>query len=90
MAPEAEPEAKAPAAPVKGLGIAAGAKRPGAKKAAPKAEAPKAEAEPAEQAPAEPAPKAESAKQADGDDAPSQPPVKGLGIARGARPPGKR
>ncbi|MGV0043001.1 heterodisulfide reductase-related iron-sulfur binding cluster [Mycobacterium colombiense] len=92
---EAKEEAKAPAAPVKGLGIAAGAKRPGAKKAAPKAEAPKAEAAPAEateapKAEAEPAPKAEPAKQTDGDDAPSQPPVKGLGIARGARPPGKR
>ncbi|MGV0068293.1 heterodisulfide reductase-related iron-sulfur binding cluster [Mycobacterium colombiense] len=93
--PEAKEEAKAPAAPVKGLGIAAGAKRPGAKKAAPKAAAPKAEAAPAEateapKAEAEPAPKAEPAKQTDGDDAPSQPPVKGLGIARGARPPGKR
>ena len=32
--PAAAPEAKAPAAPVKGLGIAAGAKRPGAKKTA--------------------------------------------------------
>ncbi|WP_459956372.1 hypothetical protein, partial [Mycobacterium avium] len=73
-------------------GIAAGAKRPGAKKAAPKAEAPKAEAPKAEapKAEAEPAPKAEPAKQTNGDDAPSQPPVKGLGIARGARPPGKR
>jgi Fe-S oxidoreductase len=103
-APEAETEtkaeAKAPAAPVKGLGIAAGAKRPGAKKAAPaaaKAEAPKAEAPEAEapkaeaaKAEAEPAPKAEPAKETNGDDAPSQPPVKGLGIARGARPPGKR
>ncbi len=95
-APEAEPEtkteAKAPAAPVKGLGIAAGAKRPGAKKAAPAAEEPKAEAQPAEQSEAqpEPAPKAEPAKETDGNGAPSQPPVKGLGIARGARPPGKR
>lgn len=98
---EAEPEAKAPAAPVKGLGLAAGAKRPGAKKTAPKAEAPKSEApkteaQPAEQAQAEPEappkpqPKTEPAKQTDGDAAPSAPPVKGLGIARGARPPGKR
>ncbi|OBF03368.1 FeS-binding protein [Mycobacterium sp. ACS4054] len=89
---EAKAEEKAPAAPVKGLGIAAGAKRPGAKKAAPavealKTEAPKAEAPKAE---AEEAPKAEPAQQTDGDDAPSGPPVKGLGIARGARPPGKR
>ncbi|WP_082972821.1 (Fe-S)-binding protein [Mycobacterium sp. E2497] len=97
-APEAEAqaeEAKPPAAPVKGLGIAAGAKRPGAKKAAPpaeapKAEAPKAEAQPATEAEPEPTPKAEPAKQADGDGAASAPPVKGLGIARGARPPGKR
>ena len=96
-ADEAEAEEKAPAAPVKGLGIAAGAKRPGAKKAAPKAEAAKAEAPKAESQPTEPAqaepestPKAEPAKPADGDGAPSDPPVKGLGIARGARPPGKR
>jgi Fe-S oxidoreductase len=96
-APADGAEAKAAAAPAKGLGLAAGAKRPGAKKAAPKAEAPKAEAPKAEAAPAgqaeaepEPAPKAEPAEQTDGDGAPSQPPVKGLGIARGARPPGKR
>ena len=103
-APKAEPAAdegkaqekpgeKAPAAPAKGLGLAAGAKRPGAKKAAPAAEAPKAEAAPkAEPAAAEPepAPKAEPAQETDGADAPSGPPVKGLGIARGARPPGKR
>ncbi|OBH50073.1 FeS-binding protein [Mycobacterium sp. E2479] len=92
-------EAKAPAAPVKGLGIAAGAKRPGAKKAAPKTEQPKAEEPKAEQPKAEEpkaeakpeaAPKADPARQTDGDDGPEQPPVKGLGIARGARPPGKR
>ncbi|WP_297794642.1 (Fe-S)-binding protein [Mycobacterium sp.] len=92
----AETEAKAPAAPVKGLGLAAGAKRPGAKKAAPateaKAETPKAQTQPAEQADAEPeaAPKAEPAKAAEGDAAKPEAPVKGLGIARGARPPGKR
>jgi Fe-S oxidoreductase len=84
-------EPAAPAAPVKGLGIAAGARRPGAKKApaapAPKAE-PAAEPEKAEPAKAEatetpaPAPAPEPAK--------DEPPVKGLGIARGARPPGKR
>ncbi len=100
-APETKTEAKAPAAPVKGLGIAAGAKRPGAKKAAPKAPAtepeatePQAtEAQPAEQQPGaepEPKPKPEPAKQTDGVEASSAPPVKGLGIARGARPPGKR
>ncbi len=97
-APEALAEAKGPAAPVKGLGIAAGAKRPGAKKAAP-AQAPATETPallaPAEQQPEtntepesnlEPAP----AKESGGDGAASAPPVKGLGIARGARPPGKR
>lgn len=101
-------EAKAPTAPVKGLGIAAGARRPGAKKPAPaaeakapepkapeapEAEAPKAEPEPAEQpaeAKAEAEPKAEPAQQTNGDEAPPAAPVKGLGIARGARPPGKR
>ncbi|HTX94026.1 MAG TPA: heterodisulfide reductase-related iron-sulfur binding cluster [Mycobacterium sp.] len=104
--PEAKTEAKVPAAPVKGLGIAAGAKRPGAKKAAPKAPAAGAKAteteatesqgtasRPPEQQPgAAPEPKAqpEPAKQTDGAQAPSTPPVKGLSIARGARPPGKR
>ena len=80
-------EAKAPAAPVKGLGIAAGAKRPGAKKAAPKAPEQQPGAKP------EPKPEPEPAQQTDGDGAPPAPPappVKGLGIARGARPPGKR
>jgi Fe-S oxidoreductase len=91
-APESKAPA-APAAPVKGLGIAAGAKRPGAKKAAPAAEAtPKATEAPAEQpeAKAEPEQKPEPSTQPDGDAAPPAAPVKGLGIARGARPPGKR
>ncbi|VBA47268.1 heterodisulfide reductase-related iron-sulfur binding cluster [Mycobacterium attenuatum] len=89
--PSTTPEAEAPpTAPVKGLGIAAGAKRPGAKKATPAA----ATSEPA--APAEPEMKLEpeSAAPADADTpppaAPPAAPVKGLGIARGARPPGKR
>ena len=92
----AETAAEAPAQPepeVKGLGIAAGARRPGAKKAAAPAVAPAAP---------QPEPKAE----ADGESAAAQPepssdgngeqpekaepPVKGLGIAKGARPPGKR
>ncbi len=94
-APAAEaPAADAPAAeapakvepPVKGLGIAAGARRPGAKKAPAAAPTP-AESAPAAEAKAdEPkaeAPKAEEPKA-------EQPPVKGLGIAKGARPPGKR
>ncbi|SOJ53014.1 Lactate utilization protein A [Mycobacterium simulans] len=125
-APEAAPEAKAPAAPAKGLGLAAGAKRPGAKKAAapqaaaeaPAAEAAEAPAAPvkglgiaagakrpgAKKAPAQtqaPAPPASTEPanaepeqaQTDGEPAapaPPAPPVKGLGIARGARPPGKR
>ncbi|UQX10757.1 (Fe-S)-binding protein [Candidatus Mycobacterium methanotrophicum] len=89
-APEAKsesaaPEAKAPAAPVKGLGIAGGAKRPGAKKAAPAAQPtappPKPQEEP------EPKPTPESG---DGETKTPAAPVKGLGITRGARPPGKR
>ena len=77
-----------PAAPVKGLGIAPGAKRPGAKKAAPAASAP-AEAPPS--APAPQAPAAEPAPSpAPTDNGGDQTPVKGLGIAKGARPPGKR
>ena len=77
-APAAQPEA-----PVKGLGMAPGARRPGAKKASAPA------AEPAASAPAEPA--AEPAAGTDGDGAePTQTPVKGLGLAKGARPPGKR
>jgi Fe-S oxidoreductase len=87
--PAAAPEAKAPAAPVKGLGIAAGARRPGAKKAAPAAQpsapAPEPETKPEPQAQGEP----ESAGQ-DGETKAPAAPVKGLGIARGARPPGKR
>jgi Fe-S oxidoreductase len=85
----AAPEAKAPAAPVKGLGMAAGAKRPGAKKAAPAAQPaaaePKAEAKPEPSSTVEPAPEAQ-----DGETQAPAAPVKGLGIARGARPPGKR
>lgn len=90
-APEKAPEQaepQAPAAPVKGLGIAGGAKRPGAKKAAPQA-APEKAPETAEAEP-EAAPKSEPAKQTGDDETPPAPPVKGLGIARGARPPGKR
>ncbi|WP_036457645.1 (Fe-S)-binding protein [Mycobacterium sp. UM_WGJ] len=96
----AEPAAPAaPAAPVKGLGMAAGARKPGAKKAAPAtpaAEPAQAAAEPAsepvatepETVPAAPeaAPEAAPAAEAPKE----QPPVKGLGIQRGARPPGKR
>jgi Fe-S oxidoreductase len=92
--PEPAAEAKAPAAPVKGLGIAAGAKRPGAKKgaapAAPAAAEPEAKPEPEAQSEPAPEAKSEPAPAESNDDAPPAAPVKGLGIARGARPPGKR
>jgi hypothetical protein len=88
--PQAEPAAPAePAKPepeVKGLGIAAGARRPGAKKApaASKPVAPQPEPASAGESGAAPEPSAE------GDGETPAPPVKGLGIAKGARPPGKR
>jgi hypothetical protein len=91
--PNAAPdEAKTEPAPVKGLGLAAGAKRPGAKKASapaqPKPEEPKSEAAQPESTPEPTTP--EQSAPADGDGSASGPPVKGLGIARGAKPPGKR
>jgi Fe-S oxidoreductase len=92
--PQAEPQAEpaAPAEPakpepeVKGLGIAAGARRPGAKKApaAPKPAAP--QPEPASDGESGAAPE----RSAEGNGETPAPPVKGLGIAKGARPPGKR
>jgi Fe-S oxidoreductase len=102
--PAQAPEPKAPAAPVKGLGIAAGAKRPGAKKAAPATPEPASEPEAKPEAEAKPEPESTPEPEAkdeaqstpaegggnDGDDAAPAAPVKGLGIARGARPPGKR
>ena len=103
--PAKAPEAKAPAAPVKGtpvrgLGIAAGAKRPGAKKAAAAAPTPEPASEPSSKPEPEstPEPEAKDEPQTkpahgggnDGDDAAPAAPVKGLGIAGGARPPGKR
>jgi Fe-S oxidoreductase len=83
-------EAKAPAAPVKGLGIAAGAKRPGAKKAAAPTQSAK-EPEPLQEDghAAKPQPEDVTRPQPE-DGVPAPPPAKGLGIARGARPPGKR
>jgi Fe-S oxidoreductase len=90
-APQGEPEAPAePAKPepeVKGLGIAPGARRPGAKKApaaAPKPAAPQPEPASDGESGAAPEPSAE------GNGEKPAPPVKGLGIAKGARPPGKR
>ena len=91
---EAEPETATPEPPVKGLGIAPGARRPGAKKApTPKPAEPQPEPqvtstngdgakEPAPEPAPAPAPAPESAKQ--------EPEVKGLGIAPGVRRPGKR
>ncbi|HXO51389.1 MAG TPA: FeS-binding protein, partial [Mycobacterium sp.] len=89
----ADPAAEAPpkpaaAAPVTGLGMAAGAKRPGAKKSTPPAQPTPAEPTPAA---AQPESTAETpASDGDRDGGAPTPPVKGLGIARGARPPGKR
>ncbi len=95
--PSAAPEASqtAPPAPAKpeppvvGLGLAAGAKRPGAKKtpAAPAPAAPAPDPEPAVEAePGEPAANGET----ESGPAVEQPPAIGLGMAKGARPPGKR
>ena len=82
-----EPASTATEPPVKGLGIAPGARRPGAKKTA----------APAQPAPATPAPAAEpeptsqpQPQASEGNGEAAAPPVKGLGIAKGARPPGKR
>ncbi|KUH82185.1 heterodisulfide reductase-related iron-sulfur binding cluster [Mycobacterium sp. GA-0227b] len=79
---------------VKGLGIAPGARRPGAKKAAPAAQPPAAPKPTAAQEESatdgETAAAAEPSVADDNEDKPAPPPVKGLGIAKGARPPGKR
>lgn len=86
--PKAEADEAKPAAPVKGLGIAAGAKRPGANKsAAAQPATPAAKPEPESEAKPEAADDKDGASEAE---APPAAPVKGLGIARGARPPGKR
>jgi Fe-S oxidoreductase len=73
---------------VKGLGIAAGARRPGAKKTAPapatKPAAPQQESKSDGESAATPEPSGE------GNGVTPATPVKGLGIAKGARPPGKR
>ena len=83
--PQPEPEAPATPEPeVKGLGIAPGARRPGAKKAPQKA-APATKPEPESESESEPAPEPSGGN----GEAPAAP-VKGLGIAKGARPPGKR
>jgi Fe-S oxidoreductase len=81
-----EPSSSAAEPEVKGLGIAPGARRPGAKKAptAPKPAAPQPEPATGGESDAAPEPSAE------GNGETPAPPVKGLGIAKGARPPGKR
>ena len=84
--PAAAPAQQAqPAPPARGLGIAPGAKRPGAKKS----EAPAAEAPPPPAAPAGDG-EAPGNGEAPAGNGEAAPPVKGLGIAKGARPPGKR
>ncbi|MDG4663257.1 (Fe-S)-binding protein [Mycobacterium sp. 236(2023)] len=101
----AEPEAPKPEPEVKGLGIAAGARRPGAKKATPAAApAPKSEPAPEPEAESEPEPEPEAAPEPESTPEPAsdgsgngearvvgdEPPVKGLGIAKGARRPGRK
>jgi Fe-S oxidoreductase len=81
-----EPATTAAEPEVKGLGIAPGARRPGAKKA-PAATKPAApQPEPVSEGESNAAPE----PSADGNSEKPAPPVKGLGIAKGARPPGKR
>ncbi|SKU24382.1 Putative Fe-S oxidoreductase [Mycobacteroides abscessus subsp. abscessus] len=75
---------------MKGLGIAAGARRPGAKKAAPATESAPEPAQPATASePTEPATSAPKDEAPETSSTP-EPPVKGLGIAPGARRPGRR
>ncbi len=93
--PTPEPAAAAPAsaAPepeVKGLGIAPGARRPGAKRTAAPAAKPAAP-QPEPETDGESAAAPEPSNEGNGEQpARVEPPVKGLGIAKGARPPGKR
>ncbi len=83
-APEPKPEPE-----VRGLGIAAGARRPGAKKAATPATSKPAAPEPEPQTDGESGAAPEPASDGNGEQS-AAPPVKGLGLAKGARPPGKR
>nr|WP_218621314.1 heterodisulfide reductase-related iron-sulfur binding cluster [Mycolicibacterium hippocampi] len=89
LEPKPEPE-------VKGLGIAPGARRPGARKApaaAPKAE-PQPEPEPTAEAEPDAAPEPATPTNGSGNGEArivgDEPPVKGLGIAKGARRPGRK
>jgi Fe-S oxidoreductase len=81
-----EPATTAAEPEVKGLGIAPGARRPGPKKAP--APAKPAAPQPESASDGESAPAPETSTEGNGDK--PAPPVKGLGIAKGARPPGKR
>ena len=89
---EAAPEAPArPEPEVKGLGIAPGARRPGAKKAPAQPAAKPAAPQPEPETDGESAAAPEPSSEGNGEQPPKvEPPVKGLGIAKGARPPGKR
>ncbi len=81
-----EPASTAAEPEVKGLGIAPGARRPGAKKAPAAAKPAAPQPEPVSEGESDAAPE----PSADGNGEKPAPPVKGLGIAKGARPPGKR
>ena len=89
---EAAPEAPArPEPEVKGLGIAPGARRPGAKKASAQPAAKPAVPQPEPETDGESAAAPEPSSEGNGEQPQKvEPPVKGLGIAKGARPPGKR
>ncbi|MFV1365723.1 hypothetical protein AAHH97_20125 [Mycolicibacterium elephantis] len=82
----ADSDRAVPQAPVKGLGLAPGARRPGAKKSAAPAKPAEPQAKPEAKSESDAAPEAS----AGGDGDKPSPPVKGLGIAKGVRPPGKR
>ena len=70
------------------IGIAPGARRPGAKKAPAAPTAKPAAPQPEPDTDGESAPAPEPSGEGNGET--PAPPVKGLGIAKGARPPGKR
>ena len=83
-----EPAPTAAEPPVKGLGIAPGARRPGAKKTSARPTAKPAAPQLQPEADGESASAPEPSSEGNGEQ--PTPPVKGLGIAKGARPPGKR
>ena len=86
-----EPAPTAAEPPVKGLGIAPGARRPGAKKSPAQPAAKPAAPQPEPKTDGESAAAPEPSSEGNGEQPEkTEPPVKGLGIAKGARPPGKR